>query len=65
MGVPRGRHGTSVTTRQPRMPQAHSPWEEPFIITKVLKPGTYKLYNEQGEVYTNVCNVEKLCLFYP
>jgi hypothetical protein len=27
------------------------PWEGPFIITMVLKPGTFKLCNEQGEVY--------------
>jgi hypothetical protein len=27
------------------------PWEGPFIIAKILKPGTYKLANSQGEVY--------------
>jgi hypothetical protein len=27
------------------------PWEGPFVIAKVLKPGTYKLANSQGEVY--------------
>jgi hypothetical protein len=25
------------------------PWEGPFIIAKILKLGTYKLANEQGE----------------
>jgi hypothetical protein len=29
------------------------PWEGPFIIAKVLKPGTYKLCSEEGEVYDN------------
>jgi hypothetical protein len=29
------------------------PWEEPFIIAKISKPGTYKLANSQGEVYSN------------
>jgi hypothetical protein len=29
------------------------PWEGPFIIAKILKPGTYKLANSQGEVYSN------------
>jgi hypothetical protein len=24
------------------------PWEVPFVIAKVLKPGTYKLANSQG-----------------
>jgi hypothetical protein len=26
------------------------PWEGPFIIAKILKPGTYKLSNDQSEV---------------
>jgi hypothetical protein len=29
------------------------PWEGPFIIAEVLKPGTYKLANENGEIFTN------------
>jgi hypothetical protein len=37
------------------------PWEGP----KVLKPGTYKLRNEQGEVYDNTWNIEHLHHFYP
>jgi transposase InsO family protein len=41
------------------------PWEGPFIIAKILKPGTYKLANDQGEVYNNAWNIEQLCLFYP
>ena len=30
------------------------PWEGPFIIAKILKPGTYKLANDQGEVYSKL-----------
>jgi hypothetical protein len=30
------------------------PWEGPFIIANILKPGTYKLANSQGEVYTTL-----------
>jgi transposase InsO family protein len=41
------------------------PWEGPFIIAKILKPGTYKLANDQGEVYSNAWNIEQLCRFYP
>jgi hypothetical protein len=41
------------------------PWEGPFIIAKILKPGTYKLSNDQGEVYSNAWNIQQLCLFYP
>jgi hypothetical protein len=50
---PRGRHNLTP------------PWEGPFIIAQVLKPGTYKLANEQGEVYSNAWNIEQLRRFYP
>jgi hypothetical protein len=62
---PSGRFGASATTRRSRAPQAYSPWEGPFIIAKILKPGTYKLANDQGEVYSNAWNIEHLCRFYP
>jgi hypothetical protein len=41
------------------------PWEGSFIIAKVLKPGTYKLANDQGEVYSNAWNIQQLRRFYP
>jgi hypothetical protein len=41
------------------------PWEGPFIIAKILKPGTYKLANDQGEVCSNAWNIEQLRRFYP
>jgi hypothetical protein len=41
------------------------PWEGPLVIAKVLKPGTYKLANSQGKVYSNAWNVQKLHRFYP
>jgi hypothetical protein len=41
------------------------PWEGPFIIAKILKPGTYKLANNQGEVYNNTWNIRQLGRFYP
>jgi hypothetical protein len=41
------------------------PWEGPFIIAKMLKPGTYKLANGQGEVYSNAWNIRQLRRFYP
>jgi hypothetical protein len=34
------------------------PWEGPYVVVKVLKPGTYKLENEQGEVLTNAWNIQ-------
>ena len=41
------------------------PWEGPFIIAKILKPGTDKLANDQGEVYSKAWNIEQLRRFYP
>jgi hypothetical protein len=41
------------------------PWEGPFVIAKVLKPGTYKLANSQGKVYSNAWNIQQLRRFYP
>jgi len=41
------------------------PWEGPFVIAEVLQPRTYKLANEEREVYTNVWNIEQLRRFYP
>jgi hypothetical protein len=41
------------------------PWEGPFIITKILKPGTYKLANDQGKVYSNAWNIQQLRRLYP
>jgi hypothetical protein len=34
------------------------PREGPFIIAKILKPETYKLANNQGEVYNNAWNIQ-------
>jgi transposase InsO family protein len=41
------------------------PWEGSFIIPKILKLGTYKLANSQGEVYSNAWNIRQLRRFYP
>jgi hypothetical protein len=41
------------------------PWEGPYVIVKVLKPGTYKLANEEGKELTNAWNVQQLHRFYP
>jgi hypothetical protein len=41
------------------------PWEGPYIVVKVLKRGTYKLANENGEKLTNAWNIQQLRLFYP
>jgi hypothetical protein len=41
------------------------PWEGSFIIAKILKPETYKLANDQDEVYNNAWNIQQLHRFYP
>jgi hypothetical protein len=41
------------------------PWEGPFVIAEVLKPGTYKLANSRGEIYNNAWNIQQLRRFYP
>jgi hypothetical protein len=41
------------------------PWEGPFIIHEVLRPGTYKIQYEDGRVVTNAWNIRHLRPFYP
>jgi hypothetical protein len=41
------------------------PWEGPFIIHEVLRPGAYKIQYEDGRVVTNAWNIEQLRSFYP
>jgi hypothetical protein len=41
------------------------PCEGAFVIAEILKPGTNKLANSQGEVYSNTWNIRQLCRFYP
>ena len=40
------------------------PWEGPFIMAEVLKSGTYKLANMNGQVYMNAWNIDLLRRFY-
>jgi hypothetical protein len=41
------------------------PWEGPYVVVKVLKPGTYKLANEDGQELANAWNIQQLRRFYP
>jgi transposase InsO family protein len=56
---------TDLEYGSPRAEAITPPWEGPFIIAKILKPGTYKLANSQGEVYSNAWNIRQLRSFYP
>ena len=41
------------------------PWEGPYVVAEVLRPGAYKLKTIDGEVFTNAWNIEQLRRFYP
>ena len=43
----------------------NSPWEGPFIVSKVTGPGSYRLQTLTGEEVNNSWNIEHLCRFYP
>jgi hypothetical protein len=38
---------------------------DPNVVVKVLRTGTYKLANEDGEELTNAWNIQQLRRFYP
>ena len=40
------------------------PWEGPYVIVKVLRPGAYKLKTIDNEVFINAWNIEQLRCFY-
>ena len=41
------------------------PWEGPYSIAKVIRPGTYKLKDSDGNILTNSWNIEQLHRFFP
>ena len=41
------------------------PWEGPYIVDQVLRPGTFKLKDSDGQVLANAWNIENLQRFYP
>ena len=41
------------------------PWEGPYIVAEVLRPGAYKLKTIDGKIFTNAWNIEQLRRFYP
>ena len=41
------------------------PWEGPYVVTEVLRLGTYKLKTIDGEVFVNAWNNKQLRRFYP
>ena len=41
------------------------PWEGPYVIAEVLRPGAYKLMTIDGGVFANAWNIKQLRHFYP
>ena len=39
------------------------PWEGPYMVTEVIRPGTYRLEDSNGNVLTNTWNIEQLRRF--
>jgi hypothetical protein len=62
---PGGQLSASATTGRPRAPQAHASLGRAVHHRQILKHGTYKLANSQGEVYSNAWNIRQLRRFYP
>jgi hypothetical protein len=42
-----------------------SPWEGPYIISKVTGPGSYKLMTQDGILVRNTWHISQLRRFYP
>ena len=41
------------------------PWEGPYTVTEVIRPGAYRLEDNNGNVLTNTWNNEQLRRFSP
>ena len=41
------------------------PWEGPFIVARLLRPGSYKLKTLEGQEVGNAWNISQLRKFYP
>ena len=42
-----------------------APWEGPFIVKEITRPGAYRLMREDGSDVPNTWNIEHLRRFYP
>ena len=41
------------------------PWEGPYTVTEVIRPGAYRLKDNNGNILTNTWNIEQLRRFSP
>ena len=40
-------------------------WEGPYVVAEVIRPGAYRLKDDNGNVLTNTWNIEQLRHFFP
>ena len=40
------------------------PWEVSYTVAEVIRPGTYRLKDDNGNVLTNTWNIKQLCHFF-
>ena len=60
--------GDLVLRRKQDLKDVHklaSPWEGPFIVKSVSRPGSYRLMTTDGVEVPNSWNIEHLHRFYP
>ena len=41
------------------------PLEGPYMVTEVIRSGTYRLKDDDGNILTNTWNIEQLRRFFP
>ena len=41
------------------------PWEGPYMVTEVIRSGTYRMKDDNDNVLTNTWNIEQLRRFFP
>ena len=41
------------------------PWEGPYTVIEVIRPGTYRLEDNNDNALTNTWNIEQLRRFFP
>ena len=41
------------------------PWEGPYTVTEVIRPSTYRLEDNNGNILNNTWNIEQLRRFFP
>ena len=60
--------GDLVLWRTQSMKEKHKfspPWEGPYTVTEVIRPGTYRLEDNNNNVLNNTWNIEQLRHFFP